>query len=118
MPKNTTTPCQPPSVESVPSTFSRTAAQYCQLLVTQTSPARRCQRPLAFAVHHRDSRRAAKLHRRLSCREGRSRCELRTAPRCPPRPRQREGDVLHVIAQRLTNLSALLGDLTVDRDFR
>jgi len=32
---------------------------------------------------------------------------------------QREGDVLHVIAQRLTNLSALLGDLTVEsRDFR
>jgi error-prone DNA polymerase len=27
---------------------------------------------------------------------------------------QREGDVLHVIAQRLTNLSALLGDLTVE----
>jgi len=26
---------------------------------------------------------------------------------------QREGDVLHVIAQRLTNLSALLGDLVV-----
>jgi error-prone DNA polymerase len=26
---------------------------------------------------------------------------------------QREGDVQHVIAQRLTNLSALLGDLTV-----
>ena len=32
---------------------------------------------------------------------------------------QREGDVLHVIAQRLTNLSALLGELTVEsRDFR
>ena len=32
---------------------------------------------------------------------------------------QREGDVLHVIAQRLTNLSALLGDLMVEsRDFR
>ncbi len=32
---------------------------------------------------------------------------------------QREGDVLHVIAQRLTNLSALLGDLTVEsRNFR
>jgi error-prone DNA polymerase len=31
---------------------------------------------------------------------------------------QREGDVLHVIAQRLTNLSALLGDLVVEsRDF-
>jgi error-prone DNA polymerase len=31
---------------------------------------------------------------------------------------QREGDVLHVIAQRLTNLSALLGDLAVEsRDF-
>jgi len=31
---------------------------------------------------------------------------------------QREGDVLHVIAQRLKNLSALLGDLTVEsRDF-
>ena len=31
---------------------------------------------------------------------------------------QREGDVLHVIAQRLTNLSALLGDLMVEsRDF-
>jgi error-prone DNA polymerase len=27
---------------------------------------------------------------------------------------QREGDVLHVIAQRLTDLSALLGDLTVE----
>jgi error-prone DNA polymerase len=26
---------------------------------------------------------------------------------------QREGDVQHVIAQRLTNLSAMLGDLTV-----
>jgi error-prone DNA polymerase len=26
---------------------------------------------------------------------------------------QREGDVMHVIAQRLTNLSALLGDLVV-----
>ncbi|MEA3135450.1 MAG: hypothetical protein QOG17_3296, partial [Gammaproteobacteria bacterium] len=26
---------------------------------------------------------------------------------------QREGDVMHVIAQRLTNLSELLGDLTV-----
>jgi len=26
---------------------------------------------------------------------------------------QREGDVLHVIAHRLTDLSALLGDLTV-----
>ena len=26
---------------------------------------------------------------------------------------QREGDVLHVIAQRLTNLSALFGDLVV-----
>ena len=32
---------------------------------------------------------------------------------------QREGDVQHVIAQRLTNLSALLGDLTVaSRNFR
>jgi error-prone DNA polymerase len=32
---------------------------------------------------------------------------------------QREGDVLHVIAQRLGNLSALLGDLMVEsRDFR
>jgi DNA-directed DNA polymerase III PolC len=32
---------------------------------------------------------------------------------------QREGDVLHVIAHRLTNLSALLGDLVVEsRDFR
>jgi error-prone DNA polymerase len=32
---------------------------------------------------------------------------------------QREGDVLHLIAQRLTNLSALLGDLVVgSRDFR
>ncbi|MFI4890854.1 MAG: OB-fold nucleic acid binding domain-containing protein [Steroidobacterales bacterium] len=31
---------------------------------------------------------------------------------------QREGDVLHIIAQRLTNLSALLGDLVVgSRDF-
>jgi error-prone DNA polymerase len=31
---------------------------------------------------------------------------------------QREGDVLHVIAQRLTNLSELLGDLLVtSRDF-
>jgi error-prone DNA polymerase len=31
---------------------------------------------------------------------------------------QREGDVLHLIAQRLTNLSALLGDLVVSsRDF-
>jgi error-prone DNA polymerase len=27
---------------------------------------------------------------------------------------QREGDVLHVIAQRLTDLSALLGDLSVE----
>ena len=32
---------------------------------------------------------------------------------------QREGDVLHLIAQRLTNLSALLGELVVtSRDFR
>ena len=32
---------------------------------------------------------------------------------------QREGDVLHVIAERLTNLSALLGELTVEaRNFR
>ena len=32
---------------------------------------------------------------------------------------QREGDVQHVIAQRLTNLSALLGDLSVaSRNFR
>jgi DNA-directed DNA polymerase III PolC len=32
---------------------------------------------------------------------------------------QREGDVLHVIAQRLTDLSALLGELTFEsRDFR
>jgi error-prone DNA polymerase len=32
---------------------------------------------------------------------------------------QREGDVLHVIARRLTNLSAFLGDLMVEsRDFR
>ncbi len=32
---------------------------------------------------------------------------------------QREGDVLHVIARRLTNLSALLGDLVVEaRNFR
>ncbi len=32
---------------------------------------------------------------------------------------QREGDVLHVIAQRLVDLSALLGDLMVEsRDFR
>jgi len=31
---------------------------------------------------------------------------------------QREGDVLHVIARRLTNLSVLLGDLVVEsRDF-
>jgi error-prone DNA polymerase len=31
---------------------------------------------------------------------------------------QREGDVLHLIARRLVNLSALLGDLVVDsRDF-
>jgi error-prone DNA polymerase len=27
---------------------------------------------------------------------------------------QREGDVLHIIAERLRNLSALLGDLVVD----
>ncbi|MGA2398321.1 MAG: OB-fold nucleic acid binding domain-containing protein [Steroidobacteraceae bacterium] len=34
-------------------------------------------------------------------------------------PVQREGDVLHVIAQRLTNLSALLGELVFEsRDFR
>jgi len=34
-------------------------------------------------------------------------------------PLQREGDVLHVIAQRLTDLSALLGELTFEsRDFR
>jgi error-prone DNA polymerase len=32
---------------------------------------------------------------------------------------QREGDVLHVIAQRLTDLSALLGELAFEsRDFR
>jgi error-prone DNA polymerase len=32
---------------------------------------------------------------------------------------QREGDVQHVIAQRLTNLSEMLGDLTVaSRNFR
>jgi error-prone DNA polymerase len=32
---------------------------------------------------------------------------------------QREGDVLHVVAHRLTNLSVLLGDLVVEsRDFR
>jgi len=32
---------------------------------------------------------------------------------------QREGDVLHVIAQRLTDLSVLLGELTFEsRDFR
>ena len=34
-------------------------------------------------------------------------------------PIQREGDVLHLIARRLTNLSALLGELMVEsRDFR
>jgi error-prone DNA polymerase len=34
-------------------------------------------------------------------------------------PLQREGDVLHVIAQRLTDLSALLGELSFEsRDFR
>jgi error-prone DNA polymerase len=34
-------------------------------------------------------------------------------------PLQREGDVLHVIAQRLNDLSALLGDLVIEsRDFR
>jgi error-prone DNA polymerase len=34
-------------------------------------------------------------------------------------PMQREGDVLHVIAQRLTDLSALLGELVFEsRDFR
>jgi DNA-directed DNA polymerase III PolC len=34
-------------------------------------------------------------------------------------PVQREGDVLHVIAQRLTDLSALLGELVIEsRDFR
>jgi error-prone DNA polymerase len=34
-------------------------------------------------------------------------------------PLQREGDVLHVIAQRLTDLSALLGELVFEsRDFR
>jgi error-prone DNA polymerase len=32
---------------------------------------------------------------------------------------QRQGDVLHVIARRLVNLSALLGDLAVEsRNFR